>query len=533
MERPLDIRRMAVARDFCHRHWPALAISALLISGSVVSAVLMAEETPGQFLYASDDFYINFGEARRLVDGTTYGEFPSTSSCAGWVLAMAGLIKLVGADVALFLVGAINVGAGVVATWTLYRIVRESLPRVLAFCVLLLFVWAAGLVPMALIGMEHALHICFMVLFAAGLLRALDGKGGASLPIWILAGALCRMETCFAAAAGAVVLVACRRYRLAALVLGASALPVVAQGLWQLRQGHSFFSNPILIKTALNPVGNPLAAGTWMPTDTLTLLVADGLLALFIGSRCLVRREVGDRRTPLLFIAFFGMCVIAHQLLARNHWLGRYQAYLIGLGVVCLGAELVALCREVPERFLRSRVALPFGLAGLAVLMWGTAERAEVWLNLPLVSREIQTQMFQTARLAGSADAGEPVILNDVGCTLFYTDLPVIDLMGLTCWDLAKVGTAWNLEPDQLDSIAKEKGAKMAVIYPAWFQRQIPDSWVLVGGWSTPHNFYAASPVIHIYATEPRWKHTVEARWKQFMSTLSGNARARSFHLAT
>jgi hypothetical protein len=519
MGKPLETLGASRVRDFYRSHRPALAVCVLLVLATSATAVLMAERTDGQFLYACDDFYINLGEARRLVDGTTYDEFPSTSTCAGWVLGMAGLIKLFGTDVTLFLVGAINVGAGLIATWALYRCLRPALPEELTFFMLVLFAWAAGVVPMALIGMEHLLHICFVVLFATGLYRALDGERGTLLPIWILAGALCRMETCFVAGSGALVLVVCRRDWLAALVLAAGALPVVAQGLWQLHQGHAFFSNPILIKTALNANGNPLGV-PGIPRDTLTLFVVNGLLALVIIGRCFVLREIGARRTPLLMIAFFVMCATAHQILGQNHWLGRYQAYVVALGVVCVGAVLASLSRELPRTWLRSRATLLAGVAGMAVLMWGTAERVEVWRELPRVSREVYLQMFQSARLARSAEPGEPVILNDVGCTLFYTDAPVIDLVGLTCWDLAKVRSAWTLSPGQIDDLAKEKGAKMAVIYPAWFGAQIPETWVPVGDWFTPRCYYASAAWIRVYATDRRWKHTVEERWDRFAASL-------------
>jgi hypothetical protein len=479
----------------------------------------MAEQTPGQFLYACDDFYINLGEARRLVDGTTYNEFPSTSTCAGWVLGMAGLIKLFGTDVTLLLVGVINVAAGIVAVWTFYRCLRPPFSEQLTFFMLILFASAAGLVPMALIGMEHQLHICFVVLCAASLYRALEGGRGTLLPVWVLAGALCRMETCFIAGSAAVVLVVCRRYWLAALVLAAGALPVVAQGLWQLRQGHSFFSNPILIKTALNANGNPLGV-PGIPSDTLTLFVASAILAVVLIALCTKRREIGARQTPLLMIAFFVMVATAHQILGQNHWLGRYQAYVVALGVVCVGIVLASLSRELPEPWLRSRITLLVGVAGVAVLIWGTAERVVVWRDLPHVSSEVYLQMFQSARLARSADPGEPVILHDVGCTLFYTDAPVIDLVGLTCWDLAKVRSAWTLSPDQIDDLAKAKGAKMAVLYPAWFGAQIPGSWVPIGDWFTPPTYYASAVWIRVYATDRRWMHTVEERWDRFAASL-------------
>jgi hypothetical protein len=521
LEKLLETRRAPVIRDWVRGRWPALVTCGLVIVGAVVSAVLMAARTPGQFLYACDDFYINLGEARRLVDGTTYGEFPSTSTCVGWVLGMAGLVRLVGADVTLFLVGPMNVCAGLVATWTLFHCVRRDLPPWLTFLVLLLFAWAAGLIPMALIGMEHALHICFVVLFGAGLLRVMDGKGGAWLPVWILAGAFCRMETCFVAAAGALVLLVYRRYWLAAWVLAASALPVVAQGLWQLHQGHAFFANPILIKTALNRYGSPVKVyPDWMPADTVTVTVASCLLALILVAYSITSRAIGARRKPLLFFAFFVACAIAHQLLAANHWLGRYQAYLVGLGVMCLGVLLAAVSRELPYTVMRTPRAIPYGLIGLAVLMKGTAERGEVWLNLPRISWELQSQMFQNARLASSADAGEPVILNDVGCTLFYTDVPVVDITGLTSWDVAKMRRASEFGADQFESLATKKGAKMAVIYPDWFRREIPATWVLVGQWSTPLPFYASSARIGVYATAPQWKRVVEARWRQLAGGL-------------
>ncbi len=515
---------MRSALDSLIRQLPFLLTAALVVVGAGVTVWLMAQQSGGMFLYGSDDFYINLGLARRLVDGTAGGEFPSGSTCAGWIVGMAVLIKLTGAQVTHILAGVINLLAALLTLWVLGRYLktRFSPARVLVF--LLSFIWMTGLVPLILMGMEHVLQILFVTLFGIHLLQCLEGDCRAEryLSLWVLLGVLCRMEMVFVAAGGALVLLLMRRYVTAVVVLIVCAIPTLAQGIWQIHQGHSFFANPILIKTVLASDGDYLRrialALCDFPDDIQSVLLVGALLAVVLLMR---RRQIGTpARCALLFLLMFLVCAGLHQMLARNRSLGRYNAYLIGLGALALAVSVAALRKWTQSITQRGIVRPIYCLLGALLLLMTGVGRAAAWYWMPNISREIYSQMYQIARLAREVGGGEFVILNDVGCTLFFTDVPVLDLFGLTSWETAKLGGGARMATNDIVRVAKMRHVRMAVLYPRWFESRLPSSWVAVGEWETPPTFYADQSVIRVYATSAEYIEVVQTLWKRFARSL-------------
>jgi len=495
----------------------------MMVVAVCVTAWLMAQRTGGEFLYGSDDFYINLGLARRLVDGTVRGEFPSGTTCAGWVLGMAALIKVAGASGAHCLAGVINLVAVLVMLWVVARQLGKhfSASRVIGF--LFLFVWMTGLVPLILIGMEHVLHIVFVTLFGVGLLRCMEGDCRAErwLPVWILLGALCRMEMVFVAAGGAIALLLARRTAVVIPVLVTCVIPMLAQGIWQLWQGHSFFANPILIKTIMGSddgfPGAIVGSVSSLPSDMESLLLANALVAAVLLPR---RKPAGGTvGYAHVFLLMLVVCAGLHQMLVKDSWLGRYHAYLMALGVLVLAISTSALCEVVLPKRLRVGVWLLGGMLVLLLLQGGMS-RAAVWYRMPQVSWEIHAQMRQAARFAAEVEHGEAVVLNDVGCTLYFTDAPVLDIYGLTSWEVANLGGGAHMTSADIAALSQRRQAKMAVLYPEWFQSRLPLSWVAVGEWETPSRCYAAETVVRVFATAEEHEEEVRARWNRLAVSL-------------
>jgi hypothetical protein len=129
--------------------------------------------------------------------------------------------------------------------------------------------------------------------------------------------------------------------------------------------------------------------------------------------------------------------------------------------------------------------------------------------------------MLQSARLAKMADPGEKIVLNDVGCTIFYTDVSIIDLYGLTSHQVAAMGGKNMLTKADITALTVRPNVKMASVYPAWYPNIMPDSWIAVGQWSMPGRlYYAANPLVRVYATQPLFRAEVLSRWKKFRAGL-------------
>jgi len=519
-------------REILAREWPFLTAACLLLVCLSYTLPFIMSECAARFFYPCDDFYINMGLARRLIAGTARGEFPSASTCAGWILFMSLAVAALGVKCALALPGTLNTLASLLALRAFNNHMKPQLPNSHVFVFLLLFIWAVGLVPLSLIGMEHISHMLFCVLWGVSLFRTLNhNRADRLLPLWSLLGAMCRNEMVFVACAGAVILFFNRQLKVGLLMLAASLLPMAAQALVQASQGHNLLSNPIHMKSIIAShtslaltISYALAE---MHRDTFCILY--GMILLSVTLLCLAGTENTVARSVCYCTMALGLSVLFHTILARtgalSGALGRYQAYLIALGLL----GMATAWGDIHDRFharwgmtgVSARCFLYTGAAfALVLVILGTRDRAMAWCALPKAAREIYTQMYQIARLASSAGINEPVVLNDVGCTLFYTDAAVLDLYGLTSWSTAKLGGISRITRDQLQQLADHSGAKMAVIYPDWFVGRIPRPWIPVGEWETPPTFYAAQRLIRVYATSQHNLEPVRQRWNRFAANL-------------
>jgi hypothetical protein len=152
-------------------------------------------------------------------------------------------------------------------------------------------------------------------------------------------------------------------------------------------------------------------------------------------------------------------------------------------------------------------------------LMWTATGniRNLLLFDLPSISREISDQMCRIRDLVDLAPKTEPVVLNDVGCTTFFLDHPIVDLYGLTTYDARALGGKELMTKAAIDALVRRSGAKMAVVYKEWFTSRIPDDWVEIGHWTTATTKYAAKPTITVFATNPQWKDEVAGRWGTFV----------------
>jgi hypothetical protein len=152
--------------------------------------------------------------------------------------------------------------------------------------------------------------------------------------------------------------------------------------------------------------------------------------------------------------------------------------------------------RSVGERLI-------VGPALLIGLLWTAIanERGRVLYQLPLIAAEIVDQMCRIRDIAGLAPRTEPVVLIDVGCTTFFLDNRIIDLFGLTTYEVRELGGKDRLTKSAIEGLARRNGAKMAMVYQNWFEGRIPDDWIKIGNWTTPTNKYASHQTVNLFAT--------------------------------
>jgi hypothetical protein len=505
-------------RKWTARHWPLLGALAAYGAITALLAALAIPKTGGRFVYLLDDAYIHMAVAKNAalhhVWGITRYQFSSSTSSPLWTFILTLAYSLFGVDEVAPLI--LNIGAGILLLVSCEILLRRWVEsRAAIFAVLLVVVFVMPLSTLTLLGMEHLLHGLLVVWFADDAADILSGAGG-SIPgipkrLMFLAPFLTmiRYEGLF------LVFVVCLclliRKRLAsALALGVAALlPVTAYGVWSMAHGWYFFPNSVLLKghlPELSPIGllHLLGYRAMKMIDAspeiLLLLLAAVSLVLADGGKAAPRR----RWAGLILV---GTTLLQAQF-ADFGGLYRYDAYLVLLGVLVCAQGLADLLSEnLTWRWTRMNGAQrAFGLVLAGLVAAPFALRSFAGLReVPDASLSIYQQQYQMGLFFREYWQGEAIALNDIGAVSYLSDVKLIDLVGLGTEELAVMRLHRTLSPSTIASLAKERGIRVAILYPGWLNPTggMPPDWEEVGQWKIPNRGIVASATVSIFAVDP------------------------------
>ncbi len=127
-------------------------------------------------------------------------------------------------------------------------------------------------------------------------------------------------------------------------------------------------------------------------------------------------------------------------------------------------------------------------------------------------SKNIYEQQIEMSRFLGTYYKGEKVVANDIGAISFYSEVQLLDMVGLGSTDVAKVCVENANLPTKIfnekyrsfliDYCAKNN-YKIAIIYPSWFPVKVPSTWTPVASWKINNNKSAAINRVVFYALKP------------------------------
>ncbi|MNS23989.1 hypothetical protein D3C72_558210 [compost metagenome] len=494
--------------------------------------------TDGRFTYGLDDPYIHLAVAKNLTLygawGINAGEFSSCSSSIGWPFLLWAAFSLVGLHdgvpfwLNVFFASAAVVLVGVSLTGPLTRWMR------LAWMVFLVaFIAFVPLETLPFSGMEHGLHLVVTLALAVAASRVLAHQGSAEdapKAWWLLVLAplstLARYEGMFVILPIAAMLVWRGRWRLAFAMVGLAVLPIATFGLYALAQGGFFLPNSVLLK-GQSPVGGSLSsylAKVWARVNAAPHLVR---LCLAGAGAFVVGVFVRPTLSPGQWLIAIALPAIGlHLAFAQTGFLFRYEAYLVGLGLLAVGLramELWQACASAGRRTWRdwwpvlgaaacvASVVLPFGWRG-----------AYAWTLTPIASQGIYQQQVQMARFFNRHYAGRTVAVNDIGAVSFFgaDRSNWVDL-----WGLATQEVTWAVREKQygvgfIDSICRREKVEVAVLYNHYFQAMIPTGWEAVGTWTIQEWATNGSQQVTFYAVKPEAKADLVANLRRFSADL-------------
>lgn len=493
-----------------HRTVVLLGAACLLGLGALLRH---AHGTTGAFAFALDDAYIHLAVSRNLAGSGTWGvnpgEFASASSSPVWTALLALVFLPAGPSlVAPLLLNALALVGVLVAAG---RLLADETPRLRAVTLVTLAV-ATPLPFLAGLGMEHTLHLALVLGLLAGVEQAVRAAATPSprtllgLALLAAVAVLTRYETLFLL--GGLGLAFGRRAPRAIVATWSGAgIAVAGFGLWSLRHGAAFLPNPVLKKgwTGRDWLGGLREA--WMEATALWLLVLAVALALGLGA------GVRARQRGLVFLVAAG----GQLLFGRVGWLYRYEAWLVGLGVL-------ALLPMLAPPWGRGAWRAPALILALAALPLAHRADRAVRAFAP-ASRSTFDTNVAPARWLADTFPGLPLAVHDLGAMAFFTRSPLVDLAGLGNDEIARLHRAGRLNPDTLAPLLSARGVEVAITGPTWMDDARPAHFTEVARLVVPHPAFPGTFETVVWANrseraeelrralaEPAWASRVEVR---------------------
>jgi hypothetical protein len=89
--------------------------------------------------------------------------------------------------------------------------------------------------------------------------------------------------------------------------------------------------------------------------------------------------------------------------------------------------------------------------------------------------------------------------VNDIGAVAFLADTKLLDLVGLGSMAPARLKQRNRIDPEQADSLARQEGVVVVIVYPRWFSTE---KWHEVGQWRISDNVVCADNLVSICAVD-------------------------------
>jgi hypothetical protein len=454
---------------------------------TLVLIAMTLAKTGGVWEYALDDVYIHLAMSEQLWQGgygVNAGEYASASSSilysyllapfspfgfhAYWplILGLAGLVA--SAILWARVLGFASDGASAAMQWALIALAALG-PLFL------------GWPSMALIGMEHMLHIMVTLMALVGLLQfARDGRIGWLLIAGIVLNPVLRFEgMAIAVVASAVVFFGGRKVAGLGLLV-AAIVPLAAHFALMSQLGLDMLPNSVNAKAAITGGGEGLAEVSSWTKAKFALLITIGspsgrmlLVTLIVAmfALFLARKHVTGRYRLIGIALVLG--VAAHTFLGQAIWFYRYEVYVWTFAV---GAGAVLLSKVV---FANVRMGQMIPAMFVLAVFYGGAHYPPVAFNyVPAGGAAIYAQQRQMSNFVEGYWKA-PVAVNDLGHVAYRNPHYVLDLWGLESAE-AQDSRLRGTDPMWADKLAQKYDVKAALIYKSWMEKHIPPNWIEV-----------------------------------------------------
>lgn len=460
-----------------------------------------------QFIYPIDDAYIHLAIAKNFGEAGFWSinpnSFDSASSSILYTLILSLLIKIFGVNVYYPMI--VNIVAGYVTVYWIYRYFRNFYSEKELILGLLLFLPVSLLYAMVILGMEQTLHMMFSVMaiyfIKRNFVTNFQRSDFIKLIMTVLFLGMIRFESMFFVSFLVVLLMIDRRYREAVLVLLSGFLPIFIFGLISIQEGGFFFPNSVIIKGSY-PEGNLLMSIWTIFQKGILLNVSFYKLFLFPFTYIFIylidryrKRSFKDLIENEKLLLLVCVTIILQSLFAVIKY--RYENYLMVMLLLVLVPIATSYVRLKNKKISNYLFAVSF--AGFCLV--GFYRFATSHPVLKVSSKNIEEQQVEMGRFLNQFYKGQKTVANDIGAIAYFGETELLDIVGLGSTDVAKFYIG-NKGLDEIDFNKKyhrflanyisKNQYKVAVIYPKWFPNKVPKTWIPVASWKIENNLGTA-----------------------------------------
>ncbi|EDY21516.1 hypothetical protein CfE428DRAFT_0761 [Chthoniobacter flavus Ellin428] len=519
-------------------YWAAVAILVFLATGM----------NGGHFVYPLDDTYIHMSIAKSTATSGIWGvtpyAFTSSTSSPFWtfLLAVTYLVFGIHDSAALILAlicGSLLIGAIYV---TLARYLKSP-GRI--FLSLLILIFVTPLPSLTFTGMEHVLHILLFTVFlflAIPLLLARNKptfKEAQSTLIVAPFLVVTRYESLFLAFVICAILFFQRKILLSVILGAVSLFPAVIYGAWSAANGWYWLPNSVLLKghrphlsLSVSSILNQFGGGALDVIEANPHILLLVIFSLLVILRYPPRENRGQNDIRWAHIVFLG-CVLLHMQFAGMGWFFRYDAYLVFMGLALVAISVNELLPESWIGILKEKGLLAAGVLTLFVVVVGIPfyNRASVALEItPWASKNIYEQQYQMASFLRRYYPDGRVAANDIGAITYFTNIRLVDLVGLGTMETAKWRLNQSLTTQRVDLLTQRRGVSLALVYDSWFtapngRSSLPPSWVKVAEWKITHNVVCGGDTVSIFATSAQGVEALKGNLRKFASEMPSDVQ--------
>ena len=459
-----------------------------------------------KFTYPLDDSYIHLAIAKNSALSNNWGidghKFTSTTSSPLFTLTESFLITSFGLNDYYPLI--INSLFGILFILLVHRVFKNE--NSFSYLILtILIIWMPLVYVQVLTGMEHMIHIFLIllsVLFIKKYFSERNYKTYFYLCICSIFLTLIRYESLFFILPICFILLVKRDY-LRGLLLGLiSLVPIFIYGLISMNNGADFLPNSLLIKGTTHLGDLLVNAGQNITGNRYIIpLIIGNLFLIFITLKKKGYRSIIDLNYLQIITL---ITILLHSIFAKFGWLYRYESYLLVLAVISISPIVNEISNFKKLKTRNYVFILSFGLT-LIYLLYSGRRIYNSYNKMERASINIFEQQIQMGKFINQYYNNSKVVANDIGAISYYSNIDVLDLVGLGSNKIQRIRREKSLIREEVLSnkevkeIIVNEEYEIAVIYDHWFPL-IPNYFIKVGEWTIRDNVICGGDTVSFYA---------------------------------